>query len=612
MAVTIVLVILLIALALFITEWLPIDLVAVLMVISLALTGILTPAEAFSGFSDPAVITITAFFILSAALFNTGVVETIGRRLHEVSGTRQSTTLLVVMLVAAAIAAFMSNVVTTAVLMPAVIGLARRRKHAASQYLMPLAFGAILGGKCTLAGSPTNLAVNGLLPQYGLAPFTLFEFAPLGIPLVLTGIAYMLLLGIRLLPSHSADESVEEQHAKAYLTEVIVREGSPLVGRSLGEVKLRDKFDLQVIALTRTAKRLLPFREAVLEAGDVLSVKGKLQKILDIKEAQGLDLKSDKSAAATGNGAAETTADGPPPPKPETSAKEPAQPASVIIEALLAPNSSFAGRSLKQIRFRSRYRADVLGIYRHRQELHEQLDEIPLRVGDMLVIQGTPSRIDSLREDPNFLTLDDVEHTPLRRRKAAWAVAIFLGTALAAGFNLAPIALVALAAAAAVVSAGCINLREAYNRVEWPVIVLISGTIPMGLAMEKTGAARLLAQYVTTYLGGGGPILVLGGFFLFAVLLTQAMVNAAAALLLTPIALNVAQQLQANPRAFAITIAIAASTSFATPLEPACAIVYGPGRYRFRDFTLVGGLLTLLLLGVTLLVVPFWWPLDKP
>lgn len=608
MAITIVFVILLLALFLFVTEWLPIDLVAILMLLGLALSGILTPVEAFAGFSDPAVITITAFFILSASLFNTGVIESIGRRLHEVSGESKTTALLVIMLTAASIAAFMSNVVTTAVLMPAVIALARRRKHAASQYLMPLAFGAVLGGKCTLAGSATNLAVNGLLPQYGLAPFTLFEFTPLGVPLVLAGVTYMIFVGTRLLPKQTADKTADEQRAKAYLTEVILREGSPLVGRALGDVKFRDKFGLQVIALTRAVRRLLPFSEIVLEAGDVLSVKGKLESILDIKEAQGLDLRSDKSTttgeAVTASAPVKTdtaTAEG--------NTKEPAKPVTVIVEALIAPNSSFIGLTLRGMHFRSRFGADVLALYRHQQELYEQLDEIPMRVGDLLVIQGSPARIDSLREDPNFLTLDDVEHTPLRRRKAVWAVVIFLSAALAAGLNLAPIALIALAAAAAVVAAGCISLREAYNRVEWPVIVLIAGTIPMGLAMQKTGAASLLAQYVTNFLGTGGPILVMAGFFLFAVVLTQAMVNAAAALLLTPIALNVAQQMQVNPRAFAITIAIAASTSFATPLEPACAIVYGPGRYRFRDFTLVGGLLTLLLLGVTLLIVPLWWPL---
>jgi di/tricarboxylate transporter len=600
MAVTLVFIILLVALALFITEALPIDLVAVLMLLALALTGILTPAEAFAGFSDPTIITIISFFIISAALFNTGVVETLGRRLHEVAGTSRTTALITVMLTAAAIAAFMSNVVTTAVLLPAVIGLARRSGQPASHFLMPLAFGAVLGGKCTLVGSATNLAVNGLLPRYNLAPFTLFEFAPIGLPLVATGIAYMVLLGVRLLPWREDAEAAAGQRAKTYLTEVIVREGSPLVGRTLGAAKLREKYGLHVIALTREGRRSLPFREAELQAGDVLLVKGRLDKILDIKEAQGLDLKSDKTAGA------EAPAEGAAPAHEQS---EGGKPGTVIVEALLAPNSTFAGRSLKRIRFSSRYGADVLALYRHHQPLYERLGEIPLRVGDLLVIQGSPQRIDSLREDPNFLTLDDVRHTPLRRSKAVWAVLIFLGVAAAAGLNLAPIGLVALAGAAAVLLAQCISVREAYARVEWPVIVLIAGTIPMGVAMQKTGAAQLLAGYVTAYLGTGGPLLVMGGFFLFAVLLTQAMVNAAAALLLTPIALNVAQQMQVNPRAFALTIAIAASTSFATPLEPACALVYGPGRYHFRDYVRVGGLLTLLLLIVTLLVIPLWWPL---
>ena len=256
-----------------------------------------------------------------------------------------------------------------------------------------------------------------------------------------------------------------------------------------------------------------------------------------------------------------------------------------------------------------RFGADVLAIYRHDQALYENLEDIQLRVGDMLLIQGRRRRINSLREDPNFLALDDVQHTPLKKHKAVWAVVIFIATAVTAGLNLAPLALVALSGATAMLLAGCITAREAYARVEWPIIVLIAATLPMGLAMEKTGAAKLAAQYVTQYLGNYGPLVVMGGFFLFAVALTQTMVNAAVALLLTPIALNVAQQLQVNPRAFAMTIAIAASTSFATPLEPACAIVYGPGRYRFADYVRVGGILTVCVMIVTLLVIPIFWPL---
>jgi di/tricarboxylate transporter len=197
----------------------------------------------------------------------------------------------------------------------------------------------------------------------------------------------------------------------------------------------------------------------------------------------------------------------------------------------------------------------------------------------------------------------------LKKNKAAWAVAIFFGVALTAGLNLAPVSIVALMGAAAMLLAGCISPREAYARVEWPIVVLIAATLPMGLAMEKTGAAKLAAQYVTQYLGAYGPIVVMAGFFLFAIALTQTMVNAAVALLLTPIALNVAQQLSVNPRAFAVLIAIAASTSFATPLEPACAIVYGPGRYRFADYVRVGGILTACVMATTLVVIPIFWPL---
>ena len=603
MTVAFVYIILVLAITLFVTEALPMDTVAIMVLLTLAIAGIITPAEAFFGFSDPVIITLTSFFVISAALFNTGVVEAIGQRLHRIAGESDSKFMLVMMLTASSIAAFMSNVVTTAVLMPGVIAIAKRFKQPASKFLMPLAFGAVLGGKCTLAGSPTNLAVNGLLPKYGLEPFSLFGFAPIGIPLVITGSLYMILLGSRLLPKRGNGSSTEETSEKDYLTELVVMPDSPLIARTLAEADFRGKYELHIIGIVRNGERVLPYGDAVLSPGDMLMVSGKPDKILSIKESHGLGIKSDTMSdqsaysAATADEARSARMDG----------KDGAE--TVIVEAILAPNSTFTDRTLRRIHFRSRYGADVLAIYRHNQALYENLEDIQLKVGDMLLIQGSRRRINSLREDPNFLALDDVQHTPLKKHKAVWAVAIFIATAIIAGMNLAPLALVALSGATAMLLAGCITAREAYTRVEWPVIVLIGATLPMGLAMEKSGAAKLAAHYVTQYLGNYGPIVVMGGFFLFAVALTQTMVNAAVALLLTPIAINVAQQLQVNPRAFAMTIAIAASTSFATPLEPACAIVYGPGRYSFRDFVRVGGILTICVMIVTLLVIPIFWPL---
>lgn len=599
MAIAFVFIVLLVAIILFVTETLPMDMVAILALLSLALGGVITPAEAFLGFGDPVIITLTSFFVISAALFNTGVVEAIGHRLHRFAGDGETKLLVIMMLTASSIAAFMSNVVTTAVLMPGVIAIAKRLNAPASMFLMPLAFGAVLGGKCTLAGSPTNLAVNGLLPKYGLEPFGLFEFAPIGFPLVITGVIYMALLGSRLLPRRGNGLAAEGRAEKDYLTELVVLPDSPLIARTLAEADFRGKYDLRIIGIVHGGERVLPHGEAVLRPGDVLLVRGKPDKILSIKESQALEIKSDTMSIQE----AQTGA------PPHDGRRDGRDAEMAIVEAIIAPNSTFVGRSLRQIHFRSRYGADVLAIYRHDQALYENLEDIQLRVGDMLLIQGRRRRIDSLREDPNFLTLDDVPHTRLRKNKAAWAVAIFVGVAVTAGLNLAPIALCSLAGATAMLLAGCITAREAYARVEWQVIVLIAATLPLGLAMEKTGAAKLAAQQVTRFLGDYGPIVVMGGFFLFAVALTQTMVNAAAALLLTPIAINVAQQLHVNPRAFAMTIAIAASTSFATPLEPACAIVYGPGRYRFADYVRVGGILTICVMAVTLLIIPIFWPL---
>ena len=586
MAIAIVLAVLLIAVVLFITEVLSIDLVAVLMLLGLTLTRVLDVKEGLSGFSDPAVMTIAGFFIISAALFNTGVVEAIGRRMHRVSGSNKTIFLLVLMLTAAALASFLSNVVTTAVLMPAVFAIARRLKEPVSKFLMPLSFAAVLGGKCTLVGSSTNLAINGLLSsnydKYHIEPFSLFDFAPVGIPLVIFGILYLLFVGTRLLPKHDAAEFESEYGSKEFVTEVVIEPRSPLTEKTLAEADFRGTYDLQVLGIVREGERLLPHRDSRLRPNDTLLVKGKLDQILSIKDAQGLEIKSDRT-----------------PYNPEQ------QRDTVIVEAILSPTSAFAGRTLKGIRFGSRYHADVLAIYRHNRALHEKLSGIRLAFGDVLVIQGSAENIDQLREDPNFLTLEDVEHTPLRRNKAVLAVAIFVLSAIVAGLNVAPIALVALGAA--VILTRCITLQEAYDRIEWTAIVLIAATIPLGIAMEKTGAAQMLANYVTQYFGFGGPMVVLAAFFIFTILLTQPMANAACALMIAPIAINVANQIGTNPRAYAMAIAIAASCTFPTPLEPVTAIVYGPGKYRFSDYVKVGGLLTLVVMVITLLVVHLRW-----
>ncbi|HVG20730.1 MAG TPA: SLC13 family permease [Blastocatellia bacterium] len=585
MQIAIVFAILAAAVVLFVTEALAIDLIAILMLLGLTLTGVVDVKEGLSGFSDPAVVTIAGFFVISAALFNTGVVEAIGRRLHSVAGSNKTIFLVILMLTGAALASFLSNVVTTAVLMPAVFAISRRMKQPVSRFLMPLSFGAVLGGKCTLVGSSTNLAVNSILPKYGMPPFTLFEFTPLGIPLAIAGTIFMTLVGSRLLPKHEASEFDDEYVSKDFVTEVVILPDSPLSDKTLGEADFRGMYDLQILGIVRGGERKLPHREAKLKADDVLLVKGKIDQILSIKDAQGLGIKSDNKSDA-----ANQISD------------------RVIVEAILSPNSAFGGKTLKEIRFGSRYNADVLAIYRHHRALHEKLSGIRLDFGDVLVIQGNSENINQLRQDPNFLTLEDIEHTPLRRNKAIWAVGIFLLSAIIAGAGVMPIALVALASAAAMMLTRCITVQEAYEKIEWTAIILIAATIPLGIAMEKTGAAKILADFVTQYLGFGGPMVVLAGFFIFTVLLTQPMANAACALILAPIAINVANQLQVNPRAFAITISVAASCTFPTPLEPVTAIVYGPGKYRFSDYVKVGGLLTLVVMIMTLLIVPIFWP----
>ncbi|HEY6402456.1 MAG TPA: SLC13 family permease, partial [Blastocatellia bacterium] len=343
MAIAFVFIILVIAIILFVTEALPMEMVAILMLLALTLGRVITPAEAFLGFGDPVIITLTSFFIISAALFNTGVVEAIGHKLHRLAGDGEVRLLVVMMLTAATIAAFISNVVTTAVLMPGVIAIAKRIKAPASSFLMPLAFGAILGGKSTLAGSPTNLAVNGLMPRYGLAPFGLFEFAPIGVPIVVTGVIYMVLLGSRLLPRRMNGLGAEGRAEKDYLTELVVPHGSPLIGRTLAEADFRGKYDLHIIGIVRGSERVLPHGEAILRPSDVLLVRGKPDKILSARDSQGLVIKSDTMSAhethpgailqnGGQNGGQDGWHDG------RLDGKEDAE--MSIVEAIIAPNST--------------------------------------------------------------------------------------------------------------------------------------------------------------------------------------------------------------------------------------------------------------------------------
>jgi di/tricarboxylate transporter len=583
---------LLVAVVLFGTERIPIDIVTILLVMGMVLTGTLTPAEAFSGFGNDIVITIAGLFILTGGLVKTGVIDVIGRRLHKISGGHEFRLTVLVMLVAAACAAVMKNTTTTAMFVPVVLGLCERTRVPPSKLMMPLAFGAILGGTCTLIGTSTNLAVSGALPRYNMQPFTMFELTPVGVAIVCVGMLYMLLIGLRLLPRRGGDDSLTEQyHIREYMTEVIVLPTSPLVGKTLAEANVGNELDLTVMGILRgTQGRIAPSSDLKIEAEDLLLVQGRIEDIMRVKTEAGIEIKADFKLSDN---------------LLEDENVE-------LFEAMVLRGSDFVGRTLKGLKFRQRHQLTVLGINRHGVVLLSKLSAVSLRFGDVLLVQGKRERVEPLAADGQLLLLEDVSEQRGRAGKRRWALiafGVFLFFSILHPWNL-PLPIAVILGVLIMLASRSVRTQEMYDMVEWRLIVLIAGMISFGVAMEKTHADQYLADIIRHIGEPYGGLAVLAGFFLMTVALTQPMSNQAAALVMLPIAVKTALALGLNPRAFAVTVTYAASCSFLTPLEPACVLIFTPGRYRFFDFVKVGSVLTLAVFAIVMLLVPLFWPLK--
>jgi di/tricarboxylate transporter len=590
--IAITLVLLLVAVVLFATERIPIDIVTILLVMGMVLTGTLTPAEAFSGFGNDIVITIAGLFILTGGLVKTGVIDVIGRRLHRISGGHEFRLTVLVMLVAAACAAVMKNTTTTAMFVPVVLGLCERTKVPPSKLMMPLAFGAILGGTCTLIGTSTNLAVSGALPRYNMQPFTMFELTPVGVAIVCVGMLYMLLIGLRLLPRRGGADSLTEQyHIREYMTEVIVLPTSPLVGKTLTEANVGNELDLTVIGVLRGKQgRIAPSGNLRIEAEDLLLVQGRIEDIMRVKSEVGIEIKADFKLS-------DRMLEG-----------ENVE----LFEAMVLRGSDFVGRTLKGLKFRQRHQLTVLGINRHGVVLLSKLSAVSLRFGDVLLVQGRREQIAPLGADGQLLLLEDVSEQGGRAGKRRWALTafgVFLFFSILHPWNL-PLPIAVILGVLIMLASRSVRTQEMYDMVEWRLIVLIAGMISFGVAMEKTHADQYLADIIRNIGEPYGGLAVLAGFFLLTVALTQPMSNQAAALVMLPIAVKTALALGLNPRAFAVTVTYAASCSFLTPLEPACVLIFTPGRYRFFDFVKVGSVLTLAVFAIVMLLVPIFWPLK--
>lgn len=585
-----VLAILVLAVVLFVTERLPVDLVALCVMALLLVTGIVTPAEGFAGFSNSATVTVGAMFVLSAGLARTGLLNHVGLALGRLARGRFWLGLMALMLVVGSMSAFINNTAAVAIFLPIALTVAAQSQTSPSKLLIPLSFASMFGGVCTLLGTSTNILVNAIAVQHGLAPFGVFEFASLGLVFFVVGIVYMGAIGVRLVPARRAPGELTDTYGMSqYLTEVTVEATSPSVGQPLHRAPLVRDLDLDVLRIRRGERTLVvPLPDVVLQAGDVLRVRSDVAKIRDLQRREGVSLK-----ARAGWHDADLERDD-----------------TVLLEVVVRPGSMLDGRSLAEARLRNTLGVTALAVRHRDQLLHERLGHTRLIAGDVLLLEVPRSRLEQLKQHEGFVLVSEVVLPRFRPDRVAAAIAIMVAVVVAATIGLAPIAVTATAGCVLMVLTGCLTLEEAYRAIEWKVIFLLAGVLTLGVALENTGGARLIAGTIVGTVGAWGPVALVSAFYLVTSLLTETMSNNATAALLAPVALVAADSLGVDARPLLMAITFAASASFLTPVGyQTNTLIYGPGQYRFRDFFVVGLPLNLMFWLLATWLIPRIWPL---
>jgi di/tricarboxylate transporter len=780
-----VLVILVAVIIMLITEWAPLEVVALLVMGVLAVTDIVSPKEALAGFSNPAVVTIWAVFILSGGLTRTGIANILGRQLLKVAGRRQSMLVVLIMVIAGVLSAFMNNVAVAALMLPVVMDIARKTDQSPSMLLMPLAYGSLLGGLTTMIGTPPNILVSEALRENGLRPFALFDFSPVGLVVMTCGVAFVTFFGTRLLPKRNlAGETAGQRQdwraqyrLQEHLFQIDIPEGSALVGKSLGQSRLGAALHINVVGITRKNETLLaPAITEVIQAADQLIVEGRLDQIQELNhwgqlltetetigpdalteqgmqvarlgilpdsgylnqtlsdigfrnryglnvlaiERSGRYLDADLKSCSLRSGdglvvygpssklaAIADTAEFEPPVvlsaeevnnyaelghdlrqlrvpddsklvgatlsdsrlgdavdvqilnivrrdgtvlipasedrfaagdrlmvwgtddmisillmqglegmlveaserRPELSMLEDEQVG--LVEVMLSPHSVLSGMTLHRLNFREKYGLTVLAIWRKGTAYRDELRDMPLEFGDALLLYGPWDKLNLLGREPDFLVLTETAQEPPREEKAKLALTIMAAVLIPVIMGWLPIYIAVVIGAAFMVLTRCLTMEEAYRYIEWKAVFLIAGMLPLGTALDKTGAARLLAEGMVAALGPYGPHAVLFGLLAITFIATSIIPTAALVVLMVPIALKTAASLNISPYALMMGIAMAASSSFTSPIShPANVLVMGPGGYRFIDYIKVGLPLTILIMVVLMLVLPIFWPLS--
>lgn len=588
----------LIALALVLFAWEVVrpDVVALGVTLVLLLSGTVTLEEGFSGFSNPAVITVIAMFILSYGLVRTGVADIVANTILRFGGENPVLLTLAIMIAVGTMSAVMNNIGAVAVLLPALFVIARRSKYPVTKLLIPLSFGSLMGGLTTLIGTPPNLLVSIALENQGFRGFRMFDFLPTGLAVMATGALYMTFVGRHLLPERKvANNLTREYQLEDYLTEVVIPEDSFLVGKTIRSSGLFTKFGLTVLRITRRFGQaninIAPEPDETLQAEDRLIVEGDVMEMLRDREVSPLKIYADRKF------------------NDKMLTDENVQ----LAEVAIAPNAMILGQSIEKGYIRRHYGVLVLALRRRGETLKERFISVPLEIGDVLLVQGSPETLEELARSHDFLVVNRLEHGTRKSRKAPFALAIMAISILFAGTGILHISTAAMLGVFLMVATGCVRPQDMYHEVEWRVIFLIAFMMPVGIAMDEkhTGTAKWLAEAIVAAAGDYGPLALLGCLILFTTLITEVMSNAAAAVLLAPIGIAVAVGAGYEPYPFLMGIAIGASTTFLTPIgHQANVLVYGVGNYKFSDFARTGLLLNLLIFAIAMILIPIVWPFE--
>lgn len=603
----------------FIKEWLPPEIVALGALMVCVLIGVLPiavappspdlagdelakalkmfQADALRVFAHPAPITVACMFILSAALERTGVIESLGHWFERTAAASPTRMLVVMIVVVAGLSGFMNNTPVVVVFLPIVLGICRRKDWRASKYLIPLSYAAIVGGTVTIIGTSTNLVASGIAAAYNEDfAFGFFEVTPLGLVFVVVTFVYLLTIGKHLLPDRvTLAALIDSKDSREFITRAYVASESPLIGVGFLESSLKKMKKARVIDVVRDGQRVRQaLNEVVFEEGDEIIIKGKLGDLMGLSDQDGL---------TQGN--------------PDQFGLEDVRTESaVMMEGIVGPDSTLAGKSLKELNFRQRYGVIIIAVHRRGRNLREKFEDVKLAFGDTLLVQGPARRMQQLFELKDFVNLSEPKEIAVREKKAPFAILgilAFMVTGLLSGIGVIPpipIVQVALCAAFFVLVTGCIDPVEAYQSVEWRVLFLIIGMLGLGQALQYSGVADLLAIKVVELTGDLDPRILIALFYLLAAVLTEMVSNNAVAALLTPLGIIVSIQLGVDAKPFIAAVMFGSSASFATPIGyQTNTFVYGAGGYQFGDFFRAGFPLALILWVIASFLIPVIWPL---